>query len=157
MDLKMKDTMIILTRATTLCLLLICTSLPTIAADRVSDEFLAGYMASILERDMGWKRDSFILKIVDGVATITLFQEDQTRREEANDARDSYSSSLWGSSCKMREFVDSSSSRNRNAASDTNLLPTDATTTHHKNRSPPLRQGRHKRSSQGALSTQVGQ
>jgi hypothetical protein len=31
-----------------------------------------GYIASILERDLHWERDSYILKIADGVATITL-------------------------------------------------------------------------------------
>jgi hypothetical protein len=48
---------------------------------RVSDEFLTGYMASILERDLHWGKNSYILKIVNGVATITLFQEDPMRRE----------------------------------------------------------------------------
>jgi hypothetical protein len=84
MDFKMKNTMTILIRATSLCLLLIFTSLPAIAADRVSDEFLTGYIASILERDMHWERDSYILKIDHGVATITLFQEDPRRREAAD-------------------------------------------------------------------------
>lgn len=84
MDLKMKDAMIIPMRAASLCLLLFFTSLPAMAADRVSDEFLTGYISSILERDMHWKRDTYILKIIQGVATITLFQEDQMRREAAD-------------------------------------------------------------------------
>ncbi len=66
--------------ATALCLLLLFPSPPANAADRVADEFLAGYMASVLERDLHWKRDSYILKIVDGAATITLFKEDPLRR-----------------------------------------------------------------------------
>ncbi len=75
----------------------------------------------------------------------------------ANDAPDSHFANLGVCSCRMRECVDNSSSRNHNAASDTSLLPTDATTIRHKNRSPPLRQGRHKRLSQATLSTQVEQ
>jgi len=73
--------MIMLTRTTTwlyitgrlgaasLCLMLFFISPLAIAADRVNDEFLTGYIASILERDLHWERDSYILKIVQGVAT----------------------------------------------------------------------------------------
>ncbi|OQX05991.1 MAG: hypothetical protein BWK76_26760 [Desulfobulbaceae bacterium A2] len=67
-----------------LCLLILGTVHPVIAADRVGDEFLAGYITSILERDMHWERNSYILKIVNGVARITLFIEDPERREAAN-------------------------------------------------------------------------
>ena len=55
-----------------------------VAADRVSDDYLTGYVASILERDFQWKRDSYMLKIVDGKATITLFKDDPLRREAAD-------------------------------------------------------------------------
>ena len=75
----------------------------------------------------------------------------------ANDAPDSHSSSLRVSSYKKKELVHSSSSQNHSAASDTNLLPTASTTNHHRNRFPPLRQGRHKHSSQAARSTPVAQ
>jgi len=51
------------------------------AADRAGDEFLTGYIASILERDLHWERDSYILKIVNGVATITLLKDAPERRE----------------------------------------------------------------------------
>ena len=54
------------------------------AADRAGDEFLTGYVASILERDLHWERDSYILKIVNGVAVITLFKDDPMRREAAD-------------------------------------------------------------------------
>lgn len=47
------------------------------------DEFLAGYAASILERDLHWERDSYRLTVVGGVATVTLLKEDPARREEA--------------------------------------------------------------------------
>ncbi len=58
---------------------------PTMASlDRTDDAFLAGYIASVLERDLHWQRDSYHLQITKGVATITLFQEDPVREEEAN-------------------------------------------------------------------------
>ena len=60
-------------------------SSPAMAAiDRTGDEFLAGYIASVLERDLHWQRDSYHLQIENGVATITLFKEDPIREEEAN-------------------------------------------------------------------------
>ena len=70
--------------AASLCLLLLFSSPPALAADRASDEFLTGYIAAILERDMHWERNSYILKIVNGVATITLFKNDPIRREAAD-------------------------------------------------------------------------
>jgi len=66
-----------------LCLMLLFPSHPAVAANRAGDEFLTGYIASILERDLHWERDSYILKIVNGVATITLFKDDLARREAA--------------------------------------------------------------------------
>ena len=70
--------------AVTLCLMLFFPFSPAVAADRAGDEFLTGYIASILERDLRWERDSYILKVVNGVATITLFKEDSMRREAAD-------------------------------------------------------------------------
>ena len=70
--------------AASLCLLLLFSSPPALAADRASDEFLTGYIAAILERDMHWERNSYILKIVNGVATITLFKDDPMRRKVAD-------------------------------------------------------------------------
>ncbi len=67
-----------------LCLLLMCTSSAGAAADRGNDVFLTGYVTSILERDLGWERDSYSLKIKNGVARISLFQEDPKRREAAD-------------------------------------------------------------------------
>jgi len=65
-------------------LLLLFPAPPAIAVDRVSDEFLTGYITSILERDLHWERDSYRLKVVRGAATITLFKDDPVRREEAD-------------------------------------------------------------------------
>ena len=70
--------------AASLCLMLLFPSPPAVAANRAGDEFLTGYIASILERDLHWERDSYILKIVNGVATITLFKDDPMRREAAD-------------------------------------------------------------------------
>ena len=67
--------------AVALCLMLFSPASPALAVN--SDEFLTGYIASILERDLHWERDSYILKIVNGVATITLFKDDLVRREAA--------------------------------------------------------------------------
>lgn len=67
--------------ALSLCLMILFSSPPAVAADRAGDEFLTGYVASILERDLHWERDSYILKIVNGVATITLFKDDPIRQE----------------------------------------------------------------------------
>jgi hypothetical protein len=67
-----------------LCLMLLFTSLPAMAANRAGDEFLTGYVASILERDLNWERDSYMLKIFNGVATITLYKEDPIRQEAAD-------------------------------------------------------------------------
>jgi len=66
--------------AAVLCLQLLVLTSPAGAADRVDDAFLTGYMASVLERDLHWERNSYSLKIVDGAATITLFKEDPLRR-----------------------------------------------------------------------------
>jgi len=70
--------------AASLCLMLLFPSPPAVAKDRAGDEFLTGYVASILERDLHWERDSYILKIVNGVATVTLFKEDPMRQEAAD-------------------------------------------------------------------------
>jgi hypothetical protein len=67
-----------------LFLMLLFPAPPAVAKDRTGDEFLTGYVASILERDLNWERDSYILKIVNGVATITLYEEDQVRQEAAD-------------------------------------------------------------------------
>ena len=67
-----------------LCLIFLFPSSSAVAADRTGDEFLSGYIASILERDLEWERDSYILKIVNGVATITLFKDDPVQREAAD-------------------------------------------------------------------------
>ena len=64
--------------------MLLFPSPPAVAVYRAGDEFLTGYVSSILERDLRWERDSYILKIVNGVATITLFKDDPMRQEAAD-------------------------------------------------------------------------
>jgi len=69
--------------AALLCLVLLFPVFGCRPAERTGDDFLAGYVASILERDLQWKRGSYFLKVVDGVATITLSEDDPKRREAA--------------------------------------------------------------------------
>ncbi|WP_319394334.1 DUF1207 domain-containing protein [uncultured Desulfobacter sp.] len=69
--------------AAALCFTILFSSFSAVAADRTSDEFLTGYVASILERDLNWKRDSYILEIVNGATTITVYKEDPVRQEAA--------------------------------------------------------------------------
>jgi len=67
-----------------LLLMLLFPASPAVAVDRTGDEFLSGYITSILERDLHWERDSYRLKVVRGAAVITLFKDDPVRREEAD-------------------------------------------------------------------------
>jgi len=73
---------------TALCLLALVPASPVMAVDRAGDEFLAGYISAILERDLRWERDSYILRISNGEATITLFEDDQERLENVEQLRD---------------------------------------------------------------------
>ncbi|RJQ23056.1 MAG: DUF1207 domain-containing protein [Nitrospiraceae bacterium] len=67
-----------------LLLMLLFPASPAMAVDRTSDEFLTGYITSILERELHWERDSYRLKVFRGSAVITLFKDDPVRREEAD-------------------------------------------------------------------------
>ncbi|HAZ12838.1 MAG: hypothetical protein A2X86_21745 [Bdellovibrionales bacterium GWA2_49_15] len=57
------------------------------AEDRGGDEFLTGYIASILERDLHWERGSYSLKIVNRMATITLLNDVAPANQEEADKR----------------------------------------------------------------------
>ena len=59
---------------------------PALAAGAPGDEFLTGYVASILERDLHWTRDSYRLTVAGSVATVTLFTQDAPRSEAAEKA-----------------------------------------------------------------------
>ncbi len=59
-------------------------SCPAAALDRSGDAFLTGYITSILERDLQWPRDSYVLKIKNGIARIFLFTDDPVRRQEVD-------------------------------------------------------------------------
>ena len=48
--------------------------------DKSNDIFLAGYITSILERDLHWESGSYRLKVEGGVVTITLLKEIQRDR-----------------------------------------------------------------------------
>ncbi|MFZ3044675.1 MAG: DUF1207 domain-containing protein [Desulfatirhabdiaceae bacterium] len=65
------------------CLILLFSSSPAVAVERAGDEFLTGYVASILERDLQWERNSYILKIINGVATITVYKDEPMQQEMA--------------------------------------------------------------------------
>lgn len=71
-----------------LCLTLLAWACSTAAMAKSppGDEFLAGYVTSVLERDLGWKRGSFKVEVRDGVATVTLPENDQPRVDEAQRA-----------------------------------------------------------------------
>jgi len=68
-----------------------------------------------------------------------------------NDAAYSHSSSLRVPLYKKRERFDNGPNPNYSFASDTNALPTDATTSHRRKRWPHRRQGRHRHTSQVSL------
>ena len=75
----------------------------------------------------------------------------------SNDDPYSHSSSLRVSLHKKMERFDSIPNLNYSSASDTNVLPMDATTNHRRKRCPHLLQGRRRYTSQAALSTPVVQ
>lgn len=70
--------------ATALCLMFLLPTIQAEAADRAGDAFLAGYVASVLERDLLWERNSYTLKVVNGFATVTMFAVDPIRQKEAD-------------------------------------------------------------------------
>jgi len=65
-----------------LLLALLCYSGALVAAPSPveRDAYLAGQLTYFLERDLGWPRGSFVLAVRDGVATLTLPDEDMERR-----------------------------------------------------------------------------
>ncbi|MFH1994694.1 MAG: DUF1207 domain-containing protein [Nitrospinota bacterium] len=65
-----------------LCLIILGSSSPAMASNRTSDEFLTGYIASILERDLLWKKESYRLDINNGMAVITIFKDSRIRRRD---------------------------------------------------------------------------
>ena len=57
---------------------------PAVVSHRIDDAYLSGYVASILERELLWERNSYGLKMAKGVAKITLYQDDPIRRDLAD-------------------------------------------------------------------------
>jgi len=51
-----------------------------------SDDFLAGYVTSVLEHELKWNRSSFQVEVRNGVATLTLPVNDQRRADAAQRA-----------------------------------------------------------------------
>ena len=62
-------------------IMLLLLASPALALDRSSDEFLAGYITSIVERELHWESGSYRLKVVGGAATVTLLKDDPERRK----------------------------------------------------------------------------
>lgn len=46
------------------------------------DARLAGYVEALLERELAWPRDSFRVRVIGGVVTVTVAREDEAGREE---------------------------------------------------------------------------
>lgn len=51
------------------------------------DCFLAGGLTAIIERELNWPRDSFDLFVREGVATITLYEDDPDQRSQIEDLK----------------------------------------------------------------------
>lgn len=68
-----------------LVLVLIALPAQATAADKTDDAFLAGYITSILERDLHWEPGSYHMKVARGVVTITLFNKDPARQKQGKD------------------------------------------------------------------------
>jgi hypothetical protein len=69
--------------AAVLGLLLLLGAPDPATAGEPGDAFLAGYVASILERDLHWPRDSYRIEASGGVATVTLVTDEPAHREAA--------------------------------------------------------------------------
>jgi len=61
-------------------LLLTCSVTMADTETDTADRFLAGYVTAILEHELKWERGSYQLVVIDGIATIQLFEEDILRR-----------------------------------------------------------------------------
>ena len=58
---------------------------PPVRAATVSDAYLAGYISSILERELYWPHASYTLQVAQGVATVTLWEENPQARRQAKE------------------------------------------------------------------------
>lgn len=67
--------------ASIICLIFI---LPAYSStDKTSDEFLSGYITSIIEKNWLWRQDSYKLQVYEGIVTISLVKDNAVRREVA--------------------------------------------------------------------------
>lgn len=69
-------------------ILLLCLSTSSPGADGIqtSDEFLRGYITSVLEHDLKWERDSYSLKVQNSVATLGIIKGGPERQAQAESA-----------------------------------------------------------------------
>lgn len=58
-------------------------STAAVADEARSDDYLAGYASSVLERELGWEAGSYCIDVLGGNATITLFNDDKDRERAA--------------------------------------------------------------------------
>jgi hypothetical protein len=56
---------------------------PPVQAATASDDYLSGYITSILERELHWPHASYGLQVDQGVATVTLREDDGARYTQA--------------------------------------------------------------------------
>ena len=63
--------------------MLILPAYTDVAVDKSSDEFLSGYITSVIERDLHWRKDSYRLQVSGGIATISFVKDNSVRREIA--------------------------------------------------------------------------
>lgn len=72
-------------QASVLSILLACFSAPSAGTDGVqtSDDFLRGYITSVLERDLKWERDSYNLEVQYGIATLRIIEGGPERQGQA--------------------------------------------------------------------------
>ena len=66
--------------------LALCLATSAAAKSPPSDEYLAGYVTSVLEQKLGWARGSFRVEVHGGVATVVLAERDQARIDAAQKA-----------------------------------------------------------------------
>jgi chorismate synthase len=62
--------------------LFLALAFPTAHASATDDAYLKGVLTTIFEREWGWERGSYRLRVIDGVATVYLPAEDAARRQE---------------------------------------------------------------------------
>ncbi len=66
-----------------LCLLTLAACAGTARASPAHDAYLRGYISAVIDRELGWPRDSYDLVVEESVATLTLPAGEEARRAAA--------------------------------------------------------------------------